>query len=234
MTPTPSEHIVKSYEDELMELTRLICEMGGRVEHAITNATTALTRVDHELARQVIMDDRKVDEIQRLIDETAVSMIARRQPVAADLRKIVASIHVATDLERIGDMAKNIARRTMEINGQRLAPQLYTGVKHISEMALSQIKKALDAVVRLDVPAAIEVVKADREVNALYMSLFREFLTYMMEDARNITDCTHLLFCAKNLERAGDHATNIAEAAYYIKTGGNLSAELHAGTIATS
>ncbi len=233
MTPTPSEHIVKSYEDELMELTRLISEMGGRVEQAITNATAALTRVDHELARQVVLDDRKVDEIQRQIDEMAVSMIARRQPMAADLRKIVASIHVATDLERIGDMAKNIARRTLEINGQRLAPQLYSGVKHISEMALTQIKKALDAVVSLDVPAAILVVQADSEVNALYMSLFREFLTYMMEDARNITDCTHLLFCAKNLERAGDHATNIAEAAYYIETGGNLSAELYAGTLST-
>jgi len=231
MTPNHSEHIVKSYEDELMELTRLISELGGRVEQAIINATTALTRVDHELARQVILDDRKVDEIQVQIDETAVSMIARRQPMAADLRKIVASIHVATDLERIGDMAKNIARRTLEINGQRLAPQLYSGVRHMSEMTLTQIKKALDSVVSLDVPAAILVVKADRDVNALYMSLFREFLTYMMEDPRNITDCTHLLFCAKNLERAGDHATNIAEAAYYIETGGNLSAELHAGNI---
>ncbi len=234
MNPNPSEHIVKSYEDELMELTRLISELGGRVEQAIINATTALTRVDHELARQVVLDDRKVDEIQRLIDDTAVSMIARRQPMAADLRKIVASIHVATDLERIGDMAKNIARRTLEINGQRLAPQLYSGVKHMSEMTLTQIKKALDAVVALDVPAAILVVQADRDVNALYMSLFREFLTYMMEDPRNITDCTHLLFCAKNLERAGDHATNIAEAAYYIETGGNLSAELYAGTLGTS
>ncbi len=231
MTPNHSEHIVKSYEDELMELTRLISELGGRVEQAIINATTALTRVDHELARQVVLDDRKVDEIQVQIDEMAVSMIARRQPMAADLRKIVASIHVATDLERIGDMAKNIARRTLEINGQRLAPQLYSGVRHMSEMALTQIKKALDAVVSLDVPAAILVVQADSEVNALYMSLFREFLTYMMEDPRNITDCTHLLFCAKNLERAGDHATNIAEAAYYIKTGGNLSAELYAGTL---
>ena len=231
MTTTPSEHIVKSYEDELMDLTRLISEMGGRVEQGITNATAALIRVDHELARQVVLDDRKVDEIQRLIDEMAVSMIARRQPMAADLRKIVASIHVATDLERIGDMAKNIARRTLEINGQRLAPQLYSGVKHMSEMVLTQIKKALDAVVSLDVPAAVLVVKADSEVNALYMSLFREFLTYMMEDARNITDCTHLLFCAKNLERAGDHATNIAEAAYYIETGGNLPAELYAGKL---
>jgi len=234
MTPNHSEHIVKSYEDELMELTRLISELGGRVEQAIINATTALTRVDHELARQVVFDDRKVDEIQVQIDEMAVSMIARRQPMATDLRKIVASIHVATDLERIGDMAKNIARRTLEINGQRLAPQLYSGVRHMSEMTLTQIKKALDAVVSLDVPAAILVVQADSEVNALYMSLFREFLTYMMEDPRNITDCTHLLFCAKNLERAGDHATNIAEAAYYIETGGNLSAELYAGTLSTS
>jgi phosphate transport system protein len=234
MPQEPSPHIVQSYEDELAELVRLISEMGGMVELAVINATMALVRIDYELAKGVAENDRKVDDLQRLIDEKAVSMIARRQPVAADLRRIVASIHVATDLERIGDMAKNISRRTLEISDQRLATQLFSGVKHMSEMVLAQINKALDTFTSGDVDACVRVVQADNEVDALYMSLFREFLTYMMEDPRNITDCTHLLFCAKNLERAGDHATNIAEAAYYVQTGGNLPSELDAGTIKTS
>ncbi len=234
MPQTPSPHIVQSYEDELAELVRLISEMGGMVELAIVNSTMALVRVDHDLARQVASDDKKVDDLQRLIDEKAVSMIARRQPMAADLRRIVASIHVATDLERIGDMAKNISRRTLRMSDKRMAAQLYSGVKHMSEMVLGQINKALDTVTSNDVEACARIVKADDEVDALYMSLFREFLTYMMEDPRNITDCTHLLFCAKNLERAGDHATNIAEAAYYVQTGGNLPADLEAGIIELS
>ncbi len=228
MASTSSGHIVSSYEEELIELTRLTSEMGGMVEQLVISATDALVRVDHEAARKVVSDDRLIDEKQRQIDELAVSMIARRQPMASDLRKIVGSIHVATDLERIGDMAKSVGRRTIQIGGQRLSNQLYAGVKHMSELVLAQINKALDAVTTLDDVVAVQICDADEEVDALYMSLFREFLTYMMEDPRNITDCTHLLFCAKNLERAGDHATNIAEAAYYIKTGRNLPAELDA------
>lgn len=228
MASTSSGHIVSSYEEELIELTRLTSEMGGMVEQLVISATDALVRVDHEAARKVVSDDRLIDEKQRQIDELAVSMIARRQPMASDLRKIVGSIHVATDLERIGDMAKSVGRRTIQIGGQRLSNQLYAGVRHMSELVLSQINKALDSVTTLDEVVAVQICDADEEVDALYMSLFREFLTYMMEDPRNITDCTHLLFCAKNLERAGDHATNIAEAAYYIKTGGNLPAELDA------
>lgn len=228
MVTTSSGHIVTSYEDELVELTRLTSEMGGMVELLVITATNALVRVDHEAANKVVSDDRLIDEKQRQIDELAVSMIARRQPMAGDLRKIVGSIHVATDLERIGDMAKSVGRRTLQISGQRLSNQLYAGVKHMSELVLTQINKSLDAVTTLDEVVAVQICESDDEVDALYMSLFREFLTYMMEDPRNITDCTHLLFCAKNLERAGDHATNIAEAAYYIKTGRNLPAELDA------
>jgi phosphate transport system protein len=163
--------------------------------------------------------------MQRRIDDLAVSMIARRQPMAADLRQIISTIHVATDLERIGDMAKNIGRRTIEIGDRQMSAQLYSGLKHMSELALRQIDRALDVFNARDEIGAVEVCRRDDELDSLYMSLFREFLTYMMEDPRNISDCTHLLFCAKNLERAGDHATNIAEAAYYLKTGKNLVLE---------
>ncbi|MCB9993043.1 MAG: phosphate signaling complex protein PhoU [Hyphomicrobiaceae bacterium] len=221
-----SEHIVSSYEEELTHLTRHIIEMGGMVEQAINEATSALVRVDHDLAQIVIQNDKDIDKKQRGLDEMAVSMIARRQPMASDLRRIVASIHVATDLERIGDMAKSIARRTLQISDQHISPQLYSGVRHMSDLVLTQVSAALQNVTALEVDEAIRICEKDEEVDALYMSLFREFLTYMMEDPRNITDCTHLLFCAKNLERAGDHATNIVEAAYYIQTGANLIDEI--------
>lgn len=226
MPQSTSEHIVSSYEEELTQLTRLISEMGGMVEEAVTSSISALVRVDHELAHKVAKNDKEIDARQRVIDEMAVSMIARRQPMASDLRRIVASIHVATDLERIGDMAKNIARRTLVISDKRLSPQLYTGVRHMSELVLTQVASSLENITTLDVEESIRICDVDDEVDSLYMSLFREFLTYMMEDPRNITDCTHLLFCAKNLERCGDHATNIAEAAYYIQTGLNLADEL--------
>ncbi|MDB2384154.1 phosphate signaling complex protein PhoU [bacterium] len=226
MPQSTSEHIVSSYEEELTQLTRLISEMGGMVEEAVTSSISALVRVDHELAHKVAKNDKEIDARQRVIDEMAVSMIARRQPMASDLRRIVASIHVATDLERIGDMAKNIARRTLVISDKRLSPQLYTGVRHMSDLVLIQVASSLENITTLDVEESIRICDVDDEVDSLYMSLFREFLTYMMEDPRNITDCTHLLFCAKNLERCGDHATNIAEAAYYIQTGLNLADEL--------
>ncbi|MCB1518257.1 MAG: phosphate signaling complex protein PhoU [Hyphomicrobiaceae bacterium] len=226
MVQARSEHIVSSYEEELTHLTRHITEMGGMVEQAISEATSALVRVDHDLAQIVIQNDKDIDDKQRGLDEMAVSMIARRQPMASDLRRIVASIHVATDLERIGDMAKSIARRTLQISDQHISPQLYSGVRHMSDMVLTQVSAALQNVTALEIDDAIRICEKDEEVDALYMSLFREFLTYMMEDPRNITDCTHLLFCAKNLERAGDHATNIVEAAFYIQTGENLIDEI--------
>jgi phosphate transport system protein len=222
MSVSDSEHIVTSYEDELTDLARAISEMGGMVESAISTAIDALLKLDNATAKKVIEDDRIVDEMQRKIDETAVSMIARRQPMAGDLRLIISSIHVANDLERIGDMAKNIARRTRRIDGIKLSPQFYNGVRHMTDLTLRQIKSALDAFASRDTAAAIQVCERDDEVDALYVSLFRELLTYMMEDPRNITQCTNLLFCGKNLERTGDHATNIAEAAYYLETGKNL------------
>ncbi len=227
-----SEHIVSSYEEELTDLARTISEMGGRVEAALSAAVDALLRIDHEAARKVIAEDKAIDNMQYVIDETAVSMIARRQPMAGDLRMIVSAIHVANDLERIGDMAKGIGRRTVQIEGNQLSPQFYNGVRHMTDQILRQVKGALDSFTNRDTQAAIEVCERDDEVDALYMSLFRELLTYMMEDPRNITQCTHLIFVGKNLERTGDHATNIAEAAYYMETGNSLPAvleEMHAG-----
>ena len=225
MAMTLNEHIVSSYEDELTYLASLISEMGGLVEHAITDATTALLRLDHELARQVRTADKAIDEMQRKIDDFAVSMIARRQPMAADLRMIFTAIQVATDLERTGDMAKQLAKRTVQIEGLSLAPKFYNGVKHMTDLVARQLKSALDAYASRNSADAVQVCNRDDEVDALYTSLFRELLTYMMEDPRNITQCTHFLFCTKSLERIGDHATNIAEAAYYLDTGTHLSSE---------
>ncbi|MDR3476329.1 MAG: phosphate signaling complex protein PhoU [Devosia sp.] len=221
-----SDHTVISYDEELTRLAESIAEMGGLVEASISNATLALLKLDHSLAQATIEADLRIDAMQRRIDEMAVSMIARRQPVAADLRAIITSIHVANDLERMGDMAKQISRRSLQIETLSLAPKFYNGVKHMNDLVLRQVKAALDAYATRDSAAAIEVCNGDDEIDALYTSLFRELLTYMMEDPRVITQCTHLLFCGKSLERAGDHATNIAEAAYYLETGRQLSSQV--------
>jgi phosphate transport system protein len=224
MPTTLNEHIVSSYEDELTLIARLISEMGGMVELSITDATTALLKLNHEMAAQVRAADKKIDEMQQRIDDLAVSIIARRQPMAADLRMIITSIHVASDLERTGDMAKQLCKRALQIEGLGLAPKFYNGVKHMTDLVSRQLKAALDAYATRDAVAAVEVCKRDDEVDAMHTSLFRELLTYMMEDPRNITQCTHLLFCTKSLERIGDHATNIAEAAFYLETGRHLTA----------
>jgi len=223
-------HTVASYDEELTNLATLISEMGGMCEAAVSDATRALLKLDHQLARDVIAKDKQIDAMHRQIDDLAVSMIARRQPMAQDLRAIITAIHVAGDLERVGDMAKTISRRTLQIEGLSLTPKFYNGVKHMADLILRQLKAALDAYATRDGSAAVDVCNSDEEIDALYTSLFRELLTYMMEDPRNITQCTHLLFCSKSLERVGDHATNIAEAAFYLDTGRQMSEgtdELH-------
>jgi len=220
-----NEHIVSSYEDELTALQSAISEMGGMVEQAITDSVTVLIRLDHTQAQAVRAADKHIDDIQQRINDMAVSIIARRQPMAADLRMVVTSIQVANDLERTGDMAKQLAKRALQIESLSLAPKFYNGVKHMADLVARQLKAALDAYARRNAQAAIEVCNRDDEVDAMYNSLFRELLTYMMEDPRNITQCTHLLFCTKSLERVGDHATNVAEAAYYLETGRHLGAD---------
>ena len=226
MPNTASEHIVTAYSDELASLAQSIAEMGGLVEVSIENGTRSLLKLDRELADLTIAADQRIDDMQRRIDDMAVSMIARRQPMASDLRAIVTAIHVANDLERIGDMAKQLARRSLKLEGINLQPTFYNGVRNMTALVLHQVKDALDAYANREAPAAVEVCNRDDEVDAMYTSLFRELLTYMLEDPRNITTCTHLLFCAKNLERIGDHATNIAERAYYLATGKQLTSEV--------
>jgi phosphate transport system protein len=220
-----NEHIVSSYEDELISLNSAISEMGGMVEHAITDAANALLKLDHRAAQEVRAYDKRIDEMKDRITDMAISIIARRQPMASDLRMVVTAIQVANDLERTGDMAKQLGKRTLQIESLSLAPKFYNGVKHMTDIVARQLKAALDAYASRDAARAVEVVDNDDEVDAMHTSLFRELLTYMMEDPRNITQCTHLLFCTKSLERVGDHATNIAEAAYYLQTGRPLAAE---------
>jgi phosphate transport system protein len=170
-----------------------------------------------------VLADRRIDDMQRQIDEMAVSIIARRQPMAGDLRRVVTAIHVASDLERVGDMAKQLARRSLKLEGLNLQPKFYNGVRNMTHMAMRQIKAALDAYAAGDAAAAIEVCNHDEEVDAICTSLFRELLTYMMEDPRNISFCIHLMFCAKNIERIGDHATNIAETVFYMIEGQQIT-----------
>ncbi|SMQ70173.1 phosphate transport system protein [Devosia lucknowensis] len=226
MPNTGTDHIVTSYNEELAALAQAIAEMGGQVEVAIENGTRALLRLDRELADVTIIADQRIDDMQRQIDEMAVSMIARRQPMASDLRAIITAIHVANDLERIGDMAKQLARRSLKLEGINLQPTFYNGVKNMTALVSRQVKDALDAYANREAAASVEVCNRDDEVDAMHTSLFRELLTYMLEDPRNITTCTHLLFCAKNLERIGDHATNIAERAYYLATGKQLTSDV--------
>ena len=222
MATALNEHIVTSYEDELINLNKAISEMGGMVEQAITDAANALLRLDHKGAQDVRQYDKRIDGMKDRITEMAVSIIARRQPIAVDLRMVVTAIQVANDLERTGDMAKQLAKRTLQIESLALAPKFYNGVKHMTDLVARQLKAALDAYASRDSAKAVDVCSRDDEVDAMHTSLFRELLTYMMEDPRNISQCIHLLFCTKSLERVGDHATNIAEAAYYLETGRQL------------
>ncbi|WP_237152992.1 phosphate signaling complex protein PhoU [Oryzibacter oryziterrae] len=213
------EHTVSAYEDELKQLARRVTEIGGLAERAVADSVQALTRIDVELARKVVAGDAQIDALQHITEDLAILTIAKRQPMAVDLREIVGAMRIAGDLERVGDLAKNIAKRVAAISGSFPNKQLVTGVEHLAEIALLQLKTVLDAYGSRDDKAAHLVRQRDDEIDALYTSLFRELLTYMMEDPRNISFCIHLLFCAKNIERIGDHATNIAETVHYMVTG---------------
>ena len=219
------EHIVRSFDEDLEGLRRTISEMGGIAEKMMAEASEALVRRDNALAQAVITADKRLDVLQRQVEENAVMVIARRQPIAIDLRDTISAIRVSNDLERIGDLAKNVAKRVVAISDQAPAQKIVLGVRHMSDLAEAQLKDVLDAYASRDVAAAHEVWERDSAIDALYNSLFRELLTYMMEDPRNISFCTHLLFCAKNVERIGDHTTNIAETIHYLVTGENLLAE---------
>ena len=228
------DHTAKAFDTDLQDIKRRVAEMGGLAERQIADATRALVERDAELAEQVITTDPTIDAMQHEIEEKAVLTIARRQPMAVDLRDIVGALRVANDLERIGDLAKNIAKRVGALDDDIELTKVLRGVEHMADLVLSQIKDVLDAYTRRDVEKALAVWRGDEEVDAVNNSLFRELLTYMMEDPRNISLCIHLLFCAKNIERMGDHATNIAETVYYIVEGRPLADERPKGDTTAS
>jgi phosphate transport system protein len=214
-----SQHIVRAYEEELQFLARKIGSMGGHAERMVDQAVTALVNSDLGLAQRVIKDDAVLDEAQREVDDKAILIIARRQPMATDLREIIGAIRISADLERVGDLGKNVAKRVSAISETRQPESLFRGLEALAELALTQLKEVLDVYASRSVEKIGFVRDRDEQIDAMYTSLFRELLTYMMEDQRNVAPCTHLLFCAKNIERIGDHATNIAETIYYIVTG---------------
>ena len=229
-----SEHTMKAFDADLQELQRLVAEMGGLAEQLITDAVEALSKRDTALAQQIIAADAAIDALQREIEEKSVLTIARRQPMAIDLREIIAALRVSNDLERIGDLAKNIAKRVVALGREFRFPTVMRGVENMADLVLAALKHVLDAYARRDIEEAMEVWRGDEAIDAVNNSLFRELLTYMMEDPRNITFCTHLLFCAKNIERMGDHATNIAETVYYIAEGRPLVDERPKGDTTSS
>ncbi|GGA89730.1 phosphate transport system regulatory protein PhoU [Brucella endophytica] len=215
----PSQHTVRSYDEELKFLAHKIAEMGGHAERMVEQSVEAIVNADNALAQRVISDDLILDASEREIDDRAVTIIAKRQPMASDLREIIGAIRISSDLERVGDLGKNIAKRVAAVSEARQPIKVYRGLQTLAELALTQLKDVLDAFASRSVQQINIVRDRDDEIDAMYTSLFRELLTYMMEDPRNISACTHLLFCAKNIERIGDHATNIAETVYYIVTG---------------
>lgn len=220
-----SQHIVRAYDDELATLGNRIAAMGGHAERMVDEAVAALINADVALARKVIADDIVLDEGQRWIDDRAILLIAKRQPMADDLREIIGTIRIAADLERVGDLGKSIAKRVVAVSDTRQPVQLFRGLEALATLALTQLKQVLDVYASRSIGAIAFMRDRDEEIDAMYTSLFRELLTYMMEDPRNISPCTHLLFCAKNIERIGDHATNIAETVYYVVTGEQLPLE---------
>jgi phosphate transport system protein len=214
-----AEHTVTAFDDDLKFITAKVVEMGGHAEDMVARAVTALLKADKGMAQNVIAEDLVLDTLQYELDDRAILVIAKRQPMASDLRDIVGAMRMGNDLERIGDMGKSIAKRTRDIHEPISPRKLVGGLQHLTNLALEQLKATLDAYVNRDVAKAEEVCRNDDAIDQIYTSLFRELLTYMMEDPRNITVCTHLLFCAKNIERIGDHATNIAETVMFMVTG---------------
>jgi phosphate transport system protein len=214
-------HIVKSYEAELKRLRDLLVEMGGLVEAQLAAATTAVLDWDLDSATRTVEQDPAVDALEREVEQFVIRLLALRQPVAQDLRQIVAALKVSSDLERIGDYAANIAKRSIVLS-QFSLPFKLSGFAHMARLVQENLKLVVDAIGDGDADKASQVWRGDEAVDDIYTAIFRELVTYMMEDARNITPCTHLLFIAKNMERVGDHATNIAEIVHFAATGESL------------
>jgi phosphate transport system protein len=219
--PEAPEHLVKSYDQELKRLRNMLTQMGGIVETQVALAADAIMQRDAASATRAVEEDPKVDALEREVESFVIRLLALRQPVAGDLRQIVAALKITSDMERIGDYAANVAKRSIVL-AQFSLPYSLAGLAHMARMVQGQLKSIIDALGENDAEKAVEVWRSDQVVDDIYNAIFRELITYMMEDPRNITPCTHLLFIAKNLERIGDHATNIAENLYYVVTGETL------------
>jgi len=217
-----ADHTVQSFDDDLREIGRLVNAMGELAGSMVGTATAALLSADTALGQRVVSDDVMMDERQRELDSRAITLIARRQPMADDLRTVLGSIRMAGDFERIGDLAKNIAKRVAAVGRDAVPRRLSHSIDAMAQLVLGQVDDVIRDYAAGDATALAQLRAGDESIDVRYTAVFRELLTYMMEDPRNITACTHLLFCAKNLERIGDHVTNIAENAYYILTGEQL------------
>ena len=219
-----TDHTVKSYEEELNTLSAECARMGGLTEAQVADAITAVVKRNQELALNVVGRDDKLDIAEREIERRAIRLIALRQPMADDLRRTVSAMKIANNLERCGDLAKNIAKRTLVIIESDPLTPLTRSIDRMGKLVVQRLTSVLDAFARSDLERALQVWSQDEDVDEHYTSLFRELLTYMMGDPRTITACAHMLFVAKNLERIGDHATNIAEIVHYQITGEDMIA----------
>jgi phosphate transport system protein len=221
--PQAKDHIVKSFDEEIRKLNNYITHMGGLAESQLQAAIETLVKRDADTASRIIQDDSKIDEQENLISQQVVRLLALRQPMAIDLRQIVAALKISSDLERIGDYATNIAKRSIALAQLPPLKPLFA-IPRMARLVQQNIKDVLDAYTEADAVKAIQVWQRDEEVDEMYTSLFRELLTYMMEDQRNISASIHLLFIAKNVERMGDHATNVAETIHFIVHGHDIAA----------
>ena len=214
-----ADHIVKTFDEDLTQMINMIAEMGGLAESQLAEAVMALVRRDEALAARVIDHDERQDELEEDIEAQVIRLLALRQPMALDLRTVVAALKIAAELERIGDYAKNVAKRSLTLMQTQPVGNAANTIMRMGSIAGDMIHNVIDAYLNKDIVKADEVRARDQDVDQLHTGLFRELLTYMMEDPRNITACTHLLFVAKNIERIGDHATNIAESVHYLVAG---------------
>jgi phosphate transport system protein len=213
-----TDHTVKAFDDEIGELRGHIAEMGGRAEAAITSAMQALVKRDLDLARKVIAEDKAIDRLETEVEKLAVRIIALRAPMADDLREVIAALKIAAVLERIGDYAKNIAKRAGALEGRRKIEPISL-LPSMAQVATEMVHNVLNAFAARDAALAVEVNERDKVVDDFYNSIFRTLVTYMVENPQSISNAAHLLFVAKNLERVGDHATNVAEMVYFAATG---------------
>ncbi len=216
---TDSKHIASAFDRDLEAIQALIMKMGGLVEANITDAAKALEERDVELSEKVRVSDKLIDKLEEEVNEEAARLIALRSPTASDLRTVLTVMKISTNLERCGDYAKNLAKRTGVLVNMQQIDGAATSIRRMAREVEEMLKIALDAYIQRDAEMANEVRHRDLDVDQMYNALFREFLTYMMEDPRNISACMHLHFIAKNIERMGDHATSIAEQVIYLATG---------------